>query len=118
MMPKLLFALLALPAFGQVSPTRNIQAGKLACAGRILGPTQFQTWCYKGSVLRVNLVTDLSDTGADVTYADNTDGEVMAKIQWIVTPLMNLDTNVQNGWAWQVTITISSNPPQVLNGVF
>ena len=114
----ILLAMLALPAFGQVSPTRNIQAGKLACAGRTLNPTTFQTWCYKGTVLGVNLVTDLTSGEADVTYTDNTDGEVMAQIHWVVTPLMNLDTGVQNGWAWQVTITISSNPPTTLNGVF
>src|ERR1017187_2925660 len=114
----IIIALLALPAFGQVSPTRNIQAGKLACAGRILNPTTFQTWCYKGTVLGVNSAMDLSNGGANFTYIDNTDGEVMAHIGWVVTPLMNLDTNVQTGWAWHVTITISSNPSTTLNGVF
>src|ERR1035438_810455 len=103
---------------GQVSPTRNIQAGKLACAGRTLNPTTLQTWCYKGTALGVNLVTDMTSGEDDVTYTDNTDGEVMAQIHWVVTPLMNLDTNVQTGWAWQVTITISSNPSTTLNGVF
>ena len=61
---------------------------------------------------------DLSNGGANFTYIDNTDGEVMAQIGWVVTPLMNLDTNVQTGWAWHVTITISSNPSTTLNGVF
>ena len=33
---------------GQVTPARNVQVGPLSCAGRMLGPTTFQHWCYKG----------------------------------------------------------------------
>lgn len=69
----------------KIMVTRNILVGKLDCAGRLLDYEHFQSWCFKGTRLVYNQVTDISkSTVATSYYYDNKPDEVDAMITWLV----------------------------------
>jgi hypothetical protein len=109
----LLTALFTSLILGQ-SPVKNVYVGSMACAGRLTAPTKFQSWCYKGSVLVVNTIMDFTDSQVIFDYSDITDPKNIARVVWTVNIFDGLDAVA----AYRIVITVGSNPPLEMDGVF
>lgn len=105
----LLLVMLCGGLVGQVTPAKNIQVGLYSCAGRMLGPTTFQNWCYKDKKLVVNSVMEILEGSISSLYSDSAvDPPTPNMILWIVT-----SPNI-----YSVSIKSESGVSLTMNGVF
>lgn len=93
---------------GQVTPARNVQVGPLSCAGRMLGPTTFQHWCYKGGKIVINQVVEILEGTIYAFYADSAIDPKASMILWVVTT-----PNI-----YSVTINPNGGTALTMRGVF
>ena len=96
----------------QLGVVKNIQAGKLSCAGRLVAPTQFQGWCYKSGKLVINTVAEFSDADYTWNYSDDSINEIFAGLKWHIYTMPFL-ADVY----WDAEITNGANV-STLSGVF
>ena len=94
---------------------RNLVVGKLDCAGRLLDLERFQSWCFKGTRLVYNQITDISNSGVATSYYyDNKPNEVDAMITWMVAFIEGNPKTV----SYQVTYIVGEVEKPYLSGIF
>jgi len=99
----LLLALLPFVAnTSQLGVVKNIQVGKLSCAGRLVAPTQFQGWCYKSAKLVINMVAEFGASDFVWTYLEDSPNEIFARLTWHIYTMPFLtdvywDAEITNG---------------------
>jgi hypothetical protein len=91
---------------GQMTPAKNVIVGDMNCAGRMLGPTTFHNWCYKGGKLVINSAIEMVGDVNTTYFADSISNN---QIQWVITTPNLYTVNFRVG---------TSGIPHTMSGTF